>query len=1352
MLRSTVRSRSVNLNLAVSSSTASSLSSRFIGCNDSCKRYISSKGSNLLASLDVNNSSVKSSFEVAPQQRKLNKPQIDLGFWKSSKFSINPNFEPFDRSYRSIINSSSTNRSVMQLWSLLEACLCSNYVDRAFHILESLYAIKPHRINFIDDYNMYLSYLADSGKIKKLSDLSLKVTRDLEKHFPDSTYNDRTIAILVHFALSFSKRSDFGSYITDINTFFSMSNNKNAKKAVLKNTDIFTLNDYKLLRDLNLVEASELPIAIRNIFDKNPSYPSEDTEKTIPPIKSAKSIPETNTNDLKNDDPTLQQLKTSPSEEAILDPDDTEISKKWDLNENIDTIEKDAGELLSVDTIGMKVIRHSLQGLSLTETQKQKIASFNFDSETSILATKLEDKSVDFYEIYCSLKTDAEREKFDEFLENFNQDRQRVLETRSTEAAKERWKHDFMDAKSRGEAPFEKKLNVKLWEWYSQMLPLIKKEVEQANELLQDSLIDKRKAGGISSDYAPYLNLVDPEKMCVITILELLKLNSTGGVFEGMRTARAVISVGKAIELEFRSEQLIRNEMHTFKNVSTKPHVFKKYVWSAKKRLRDHNIEKSKIEWPQAARAQIGSIMISTLLHVAKVNVRGHDPKTNKYVYGELPAFSHSYQYHNGAKIGVLKIHKSLIKQLNGERLATSVQPQQMPMIVKPRKWVSWNSGGYHYSQSILIRTRDSPEQVAYLKAVSEENLIPTIYSGLNVIGLTGWTVNRKVFNVLSEVWNTGKQFLDIPGIQDDMVVLPPLPSNAEPEEVREWKLKNKEIANKISSDRSVRCDSNYKLEIARAFLGEKIYFPHNLDFRGRAYPLSPHFNHLGNDMSRGLLIFWKGRRLGPQGLKWLKVHLANLFGYDKASLDDRIAFANQHIEDLKDSAEHPLDGKGWWQSADKPWQALATCMELNEAFKLENPEDFISHQPVHQDGTCNGLQHYAALGGDVEGAIQVNLVPSPKPQDVYNHVAKLVEARLDVAAKEGDETAKILQGKITRKVVKQTVMTNVYGVTFIGATRQIAKQLTEKFDDKQLAFEYGGYLAKHVFAAIRESFKGAHEIQDWLGECSKRISRAIRLDVDSKSFRNGNKPDFMSSVIWTTPLGLPIVQPYRDESKKQIKTNLQTIFIADPLAVNPVNARRQKSGFPPNFIHSLDASHMLLSATKCGEHGLDFASVHDSYWTHACDVDKMNYLLREEFIKLHEVDLIERLKTEFNQRYKDYLQVCKIPRTSPLARKIVECRKQLSTKLGRPATLADEIHEEKIRKELLNSIESEKQEAGKNMVTTVSIAEDYKDIDTLLKATACHMPILTPLTLPPIPTKGQFDVQELRKSAYFFS
>lgn len=50
---------------------------------------------------------------------------------------------------------------------------------------------------------------------------------------------------------------------------------------------------------------------------------------------------------------------------------------------------------------------------------------------------------------------------------------------------------------------------------------------------------------------------------------------------------------------------------------------------------------------------------------------------------------------------------------------------------------------------------------------------------------------------------------------------------------------------------------------------------------------------------------------------------------------------------------------------------------------------------PVHQDGSCNGLQHYAALGGDTAGAAAVNLAPLKRPQDVYSAVAAMVSTEV---------------------------------------------------------------------------------------------------------------------------------------------------------------------------------------------------------------------------------------------------------------------------------------------------------------------------------------------------------------------
>lgn len=114
---------------------------------------------------------------------------------------------------------------------------------------------------------------------------------------------------------------------------------------------------------------------------------------------------------------------------------------------------------------------------------------------------------------------------------------------------------------------------------------------------------------------------------------------------------------------------------------------------------------------------------------------------------------------------------------------------------------------------------------------------------------------------------------------------------------------------------------------------------------------MHPYLNHLGSDLCRGLLEFADGRPLRKAGLQWLKIHLANVYagGMDKLSYDGRIAFADNHVEDIFDSADKPLDGKRWWLGAEDPFQCLAVCINLAEALRSSSPESTISHLPVHQ-------------------------------------------------------------------------------------------------------------------------------------------------------------------------------------------------------------------------------------------------------------------------------------------------------------------------------------------------------------------------------------------------------------------
>lgn len=164
--------------------------------------------------------------------------------------------------------------------------------------------------------------------------------------------------------------------------------------------------------------------------------------------------------------------------------------------------------------------------------------------------------------------------------------------------------------------------------------------------------------------------------------------------------------------------------------------------------------------------------------------------------------------------------------------------------------------------------------------------------------------------------------------------------------------------------------------------------------------------------MARSLLYFARGKPLGDKGFQWLKLHLVNLTGLKKREpVTERYRFAEEVMPEVLDSAERPLTvsflllkvlecstylvllkGRKWWAGSDEPWQTLAACMEVAQALKCpEGPEAYVCHLPIHQDGSCNGLQHYAALGRDQVGAESVNLAPAQRPQDVYSNVAILV-------------------------------------------------------------------------------------------------------------------------------------------------------------------------------------------------------------------------------------------------------------------------------------------------------------------------------------------------------------------------
>ncbi|KAJ9111267.1 hypothetical protein QFC22_006567 [Naganishia vaughanmartiniae] len=1024
--------------------------------------------------------------------------------------------------------------------------------------------------------------------------------------------------------------------------------------------------------------------------------------------------------------------------------------------------------------------------------------------------------------------------------------RQEALEAASLQAARAELEHaheqmvqmglkDVADSQKLGSG----RLQAWMWDWLQCMTKRLEVDLQALDEVEEKAQekAGKRSASIMASsssakvesvvdvsfdrtaaspDLALYLRLLSPDRLALVTILEIMRLGNSGGVSDGMKTLRALLAVGKAVETEYRAstmQSIIGEDSGSWlrsiggggdgsgaqqgggeRSIRAAWDRIGKTVGAAAagegqentaaafNRLDEFTIESLRQvwtpDWTQAKHLAIGSFLVRALIDTAKVTRYMKDADGVEHVE-EQPAFAHAYEYVKGNKLGIIKLNPAVSSRIAKDDMSVVMHPKHLPMLIPPRPWKSFEDGGYLFHKVPVMRFKESAEQTTYLKRASEAGRLDSVFAGLNVLSSTPWAINRQVFDVVLQCWNSGEAIADIPaaeGVAQYNIPERPDPRDTDPESRSKYVAALRTVTNQMAKDHSERCKFNYNLEIARSYLNDVFYIPHNLDFRGRAYPIPPHLNPVGDDLARGLLTFGIKKPLGERGLMWLRIHLANLYGFDKASFKDREQFAIDHEKDIFDSADDPLGGAKWWLQAEDPWQCLACCIDIAAALRSPDPTAYLSSLPVHQDGTCNGMQHYAALGGDTQGARAVNLEGGDKPADVYTHIADLVNIIVNRDAEAGQALAVAAKGKVLRKVVKQTVMTTVYGVTFIGAKDQIAKQLNAKGEiPRDLVYFVSTYLAKTVLNCIGDIFSGARAIQDWLTVSAKLISRSIpteRVPMSLEPLVSGpsakqklsasGKPltrltkELMTSVVWTSPLGLPVVQPYRKPVRKQVMTSLQTVYIADPNAVAEVAPGKQATAMPPNFIHSLDATHMLLTAMQCKEDDVTFASVHDSYWSHACSIDKLSENIREMFIDLHSRDIIGDLRLEFIERYSDHV----IPLA--IARGILNGKRGLRAMSALNATETDE-----------DAVNIEEEMDEDPLVEEDAAAAEapapYAKRPRKHKAPSSQLlhPDGTPIELleydgksfvrfadclPPCPPKGEFDVNRIRLSPYFFS
>lgn len=775
----------------------------------------------------------------------------------------------------------------------------------------------------------------------------------------------------------------------------------------------------------------------------------------------------------------------------------------------------------------------------------------------------------------------------------------------------------------------------------SEAIPVMAKAIEAF-------MADAEESSGRRHTACPIIRMLTPEQTAFITVKTILSICIS--TKKGITLTKISSEIGSAIEDQVRFESFF-NEMSKREKSNVKvgldkrigTQYKKRYLISIEKALIDDGLIEAHDRWDISKRVRIGLKLVELFItstglgKISKVSEKGN----LTYFFSLSQEIINFIDY-------------------NDEELATMAFVNR-PMVIPPKEWDAPIGGGYY---ATLCR----PIPFVRMPARDCRNLygdvdMPKVYKAVNVIQNTAWRINRRVFDVAQQVldWVNVPVGLDMPSKHPEEAPIRSAECDNNPEMQMAWRKEMVKHYQRENIRKSKRLSINAIMGLANSYKDfEKIYFPHNLDFRGRIYPLTV-LSPQGSDFQKALLEFAEGKPLGENGHIWLAFQGANCYGLDKAPINKRLEWVYSNGDFIKSIAKDPLNNLEW-TNTDSPWEFLAFCFEWSDY--LDKGDKAISHLPVAFDGSCSGIQHFSAMLRDEIGGTAVNLVPDDKVHDIYGIVAsKVIEVlkkdydngTRDTIEKADDGNEYLKKGTrslakewldygVTRSVTKRCVMTLPYGAKQFGFKDQILEDTVYPAVAKNpIAFskpnQAAAYMAKLIWDAVHSVVVKAMEAMEWLQDASALLAK----DKDI----NGNSVP----TYWITPAGFPVWQKYRKNTLSRVATFLNgDIKVSMPESsetkeetlekgssfrlkvgkpTEDIDIRKQRQGIAPNFVHSMDASHLMLTILKCHEvYGINsFAVIHDSYATHACDADALFHAVREVFVETYQQhDVLQEL------------------------------------------------------------------------------------------------------------------------------
>lgn len=168
---------------------------------------------------------------------------------------------------------------------------------------------------------------------------------------------------------------------------------------------------------------------------------------------------------------------------------------------------------------------------------------------------------------------------------------------------------------------------------------------------------------------------------------------------------------------------------------------------------------------------------------------------------------------------GMIRYHPQLVRDLVENRISASTIPRLLPMIVPPRPWTNQSSGGYltHSNLQPLVRINGNRQLGKLLRTADEEGHLHTVFHALDVLGATPWRINKAVLQIVTVCWNEGKEWPCLPVLESVPDIEKPSDYDTNPKSKSAYWAKKYKRENKEKARYSQRCDSNYKILLAKA-------------------------------------------------------------------------------------------------------------------------------------------------------------------------------------------------------------------------------------------------------------------------------------------------------------------------------------------------------------------------------------------------------------------------------------------------------------------------------------------------------------------------------------------------------